>query len=345
LIIGRRETMSREVMIGERAVGGDHPVFVIAEAGINHDGDMGKARDLVAAAADAGATAVKFQTHLPEMEMLRDGETADYVGESLFDLLKRDQHLELKDYAESLGIVFISTPFSREAADLLDSVGVPAFKIGSGEMTNHPFLRHVAGKGKPVILSTGMSTLEEVGDSVAVVTELNPDLILMQCTSTYPSRYEDINLHVLETYRERFGVPVGLSDHSEGVYTCLGAVALGASVLEKHFTLDRNWPGPDQKASIEPRELEELVRGARAVKAALGARKEVIADEVPVQRMARESVVALVDLRPGTVISSDMVWVKRPGTGIPAREMDKVIGRRVKRAVAAETLLSWEDLE
>lgn len=342
--------MSREVRIGERAIGGDHPVFVIAEAGINHDGDMGKARDLVAAAADAGATAVKFQTHLPEMEMLRDGETADYVGESLFDLLKRveltrDQHLELKSYAESLGIVFISTPFSREAADLLDSVEVPAFKIGSGEMTNHPFLRHVAAKGKPVILSTGMSTLQEVEDSVAVVTELNPDLILMQCTSTYPSRYEDINLHVLETYRERFGVPVGLSDHSEGVYTCLGAVALGAAVLEKHFTLDRNWPGPDQKASIEPRELEELVRGARAVKAALGARKEVIADEVPVQRMARESVVALVDLQPGTTISSDMVWVKRPGTGIPAREMDKVIGRRVRRAVAAESLLSWEDLE
>lgn len=342
--------MSRAVMIGEHAVGGEHPVFVIAEAGINHDGDMAKARDLVAAAADAGANAVKFQTHLPEMEMLRDGETADYVGESLFELLKRveltyEQHLELRTYAENLGICFLSTPFSREAADLLDKVGVPAFKIGSGEMTNHPLIRHVAGKGKPVILSTGMSTLEEVEESVSVVTRVNPDLILMQCTSTYPSRYEDINLHVLETYRERFGIPVGLSDHSEGVYTCLGAVALGAAVLEKHFTLDRDWPGPDQKASIEPQELEELVRGARAVKAALGDRKEVIADEVPVQRMARESVVALVDMEPGTTISADMVWVKRPGTGIPAREMDKIIGRRVRHAVAADSLLSWEDLE
>lgn len=342
--------MSREVRIGDHAVGGDNPVFVIAEAGINHDGDMAKARDLVAAAAEAGATAVKFQTHLPEKEMLRGGETADYVGESLFDLLKRveltlEQHLELRSYAKSLDICFLSTPFSREAADMLEGVGVPAFKIGSGEMTNHPFIRHVAEKGLPMILSTGMSTFQEVEDSVAVVTEVNPDLVLMQCTSTYPSRYEDLNLHVLQTYRDRFGIPVGLSDHSEGIYTCVAAVALGASVLEKHFTLDRNWPGPDQKASIEPRELVELVRGAHAVKAALGDRKEVIDDEVAVQRMARESVVALVDMAPGAIISGDMVWVKRPGTGIPAREMEKVIGRRVRRAVAADSLLSWEDME
>ena len=342
--------MSREVRIGDRAVGGDNPVFVIAEAGINHDGDMAKARDLVAAAAEAGATAVKFQTHLPEKEMLPGGETADYVGESLFDLLKRveltlEQHLELSSYAKSLDICFLSTPFSREAADLLEGVGVPAFKIGSGEMTNHPFIRHVAEKGKPMILSTGMSTLQEVEDSVAVVTEVNPDLVLMQCTSTYPSRHEDLNLNVLQTYQDRFGIPVGLSDHSEGIYTCVAAVALGASVLEKHFTLDRNWPGPDQKASIEPGELVELVRGAQAVKAALGDRKEVIGDEVAVQRMARESVVALVDIEPGAVISRDMVWVKRPGTGIPAREMEKVIGKRVKRAVAADSLLSWEDME
>ncbi len=342
--------MIREVRIGDHAVGGDNPVYVIAEAGINHDGDMRKALDLVAAAAQAGATAVKFQTHLPEKEMLRESETAAYVGEPLFDLLKRveltsEQHLELNSCARRLGICFLSTPFSREAADLLDGVGVPAFKIGSGEMTNHPLLRHVAEKGKPMILSTGMSTLQEVEDSVAVVRAINSDLVLMQCTSTYPSRYEDINLHVLQTYRDRFGIPVGLSDHSEGIYTCLAAVALGASVLEKHFTLDRNWPGPDQKASIEPNELKELVRGARAVKAALGDRKEVIADEIAVRRMARESVVALVDMDPGTIISSDMVWVKRPGTGIPAREMGNVIGKRVKRSVAADSLLSWEDME
>jgi N-acetylneuraminate synthase len=283
------------------------------------------------------------------MEMLPDGETAGYVGESLFGLLKRvelsgEQHRELQAEAARRRILFLSTPFSREAADLLDELGVPAFKIGSGEMTNWPLLRHVARKGKAVILSTGMSSLEEVAGSVAVVRELNPNLILMQCTSTYPARYEDVNLGVIGIYRERFDAPVGLSDHSPGIYTALGAVALGASVVEKHFTLDRRWPGPDQRASIEPDELRELVRGVRAVKAALGNTKAVLPEELPVQRMARESVVSLVDLQPGTVVAPGMVWVKRPGTGIPARDLERVIGRRVKRPVRANTLVAWEDL-
>lgn len=342
--------MSREVWIGRRPVGAAHPVLVVAEAGINHSGDMGKARALVAAAAECGADAVKFQTHLPEHEMLPDGETAGYVGESLFGLLKRvelspDQHRELKAEAERRGILFLSTPFSREAADLLEALGVPAFKIGSGEMTNWPLLRHVARKGKPVILSTGMSTLEEVADSVGVVKALNPHLILLQCTSTYPARHEDLNLGVIRIYRERFEVPVGLSDHSPGIHIALGAVALGACVLEKHFTLDRRWPGPDQQASIEPDELRELVRGARAVKAALGNAKVVLPEEVAVQRMARESVVALVDISSGSVITNEMVWVKRPGTGIPARELDKVMGRRAKRAIRSGSLVTWDDLE
>lgn len=342
--------MTREVRIGERPVGDAHPVFVVAEAGVNHDGDMAKARELVAAAAECGADAVKFQTHLPEREMLPQGETAGYVGESLYTLLKRvelsrEQHQELRAEADRRGILFLSTPFSREAADLLEELGVPAFKIGSGEMTNWPLLRHVARKGKPVILSTGMSTLEEVAQAVAQVRALNPDLILLQCTSSYPTRYEDVHLGVIGLYRERFGVPVGLSDHSPGVYTALGAVALGASLLEKHFTLDRRWPGPDQQASIEPPELRELVRGARAIKAALGGTKAVLAEEVPVQRMARESVVTLVDIPAGGVLTEEMVWVKRPGTGIPARELERVIGRRVRRPVPADTLLTWEDLE
>ncbi len=341
--------MSREVWIGNRGVGDAHPVFVIAEAGINHNGDMVKAKQLITAAADCGADAVKFQTHLPEKEMLPDGETAGYVGESLFGLLKRvelspEQHCELQAEAERWGILFLSTPFSREAVDLLEELGVSAFKIGSGEMTNWPLLRYVAKKGRPVILSTGMSTIEEVADSVGIVKALTENVILMQCTSTYPARYEDLNLGVIRIYRERFGIPVGLSDHSPGIYTAIGAVAMGACVLEKHFTLDRRWPGPDQKASIEPPELRELVQGARAVKAAIGNVKLVLPEEVAVQQMARESVVAVVDLQPGTVIAQEMVWVKRPGTGIPACELERVIGRCVKRPVHANTLLSWEDL-
>ncbi len=341
--------MSQDVWIGDRGVGDAHAVFVIAEAGINHNGDMGKAKELVVAAAECGADAIKFQTHLPEKEMLPDGETAGYVGESLFGLLKRvelspEQHRKLLTEAERRGILFLSTPFSREAADLLEELGVSAFKIGSGEMTNWPLLQHVAKKCKPIILSTGMSTLREVAESVAIVKALNENLILMQCTSTYPARYEDLNLGVIRIYQERFDIPVGLSDHSPGIYTAIGAVAMGACVLEKHFTLDRRWPGPDQKASIEPQELRELVLGARAVKAAMGDAKVVLPEEVTVQRMARESVVALVDLEPGTLIAQEMVWVKRPGTGIPAWELERVIGRLVKRPVRANTLLTWEDL-
>jgi len=341
--------MSREVWIGNRPVGDTCPVFVIAEAGINHNGDMTKALELVAAAAECGADAIKFQTHLPEKEMIPHGDTARYVGESLFSLLKRvelspDQHRELKAEAARRGILFLSTPFSREAADLLEELEVPAFKIGSGEITNWPLLRHVARKGKAVILSTGMSSLQEVAESVAVVRELNPNVILLQCTSTYPTRYEDVNLGVIAIYRERFDVPVGLSDHSPGIYTALGAVALGASLVEKHFTLDQRWPGPDQQSSIEPPELRELVRGVRAIKTALGDAKIVLPEEAAVQQMARESVVTLVDLQPGSIVAPEMVWVKRPGTGIPARDLDRVIGRRVKRPVRANTLLAWEDL-
>jgi sialic acid synthase SpsE len=338
------------VQIGPYQVGPGHRPLVIAEAGINHNGDMAKARDLVVAAAEAGAHIVKFQTHLPDQEMLKDGFSADYIGESFYDLLVRcvlreQDHEELMQFAQEQGILFLSTPFSREAADLLERLGVVAFKTGSGELTNLPLQEHIARKGKPMIISTGMSTLEEVQKTVEAVRPINPGIVLMHCTSTYPTRYEDVRLLGIQQLRMRFDLLTGLSDHSPGVATSLGAVALGAVLLEKHFTLDRSWPGPDQAGSIEPDELARLVRESEQIWLALRERHEVLPDEVPVQQMARESVVTVQSIPLGTQITSDMVWVKRPGTGIPASQLETVIGRVTKRDLPSDHLVSWEDLE
>lgn len=338
-----------KVRIGARAIGDGEPCFIIAEAGINHNGDIEKANTLVDAAARAGADAIKFQTHLTEKEMLPDAVTADYVGESLFSLLKRlelsrKHHQELKKRAEKQGILFLSTPFSREAADLLEELGVLAYKTGSGEMTNLPLLEHIARKGKPMIISTGMSTLKEIENTVDFLKPINSQLILLHCTSTYPTKYEDVNLKVIGKLKRKFGLPVGLSDHSSGIYTALGAVALGASVVEKHFTIDRNWPGPDQKSSINPAELTELVQGVRAIEQALGDRKRVLSEEKAVQKMARESVISLINIPRGAILRSNMVWVKRPGTGIPAKDLKLVIGKKTKRDIPANSLILWKDL-
>jgi len=340
----------RKVKIGDKLVGGGERCFIIAEGGINHNGDIELAKKMIEEAALAKADAIKFQTHIPEKEMLKGGFTADYVGESLFDLLKKvefseDDHIELKKYAEKRGILLLSTPFSREASDLLERIEVPAYKIGSGEIMNFPLLEHIAKKGKPLILSTGMSNLEEIKESYEFVRRFNENIILMHCTSSYPSKYEDINLRVIPNLIKQFKVPVGLSDHSIGIYTALASVALGASVIEKHFTLDRDLPGPDQKASITPGELVELVIGTRAIEKALGDKKIVTQEEMQIRKMARESVVSLVDIPNGAIITQDMVWVKRPGTGIPAKHLNEVIGRKVVKDIKADSLINWEDLD
>lgn len=340
----------RKIRIGDRLIGGGEPTFIVAEAGINHNGSIENAKELIESAARCGADAVKFQTHIPEKEMLRQDVTADYVGEPLFDLLKRvelsrEDHVVLKEYAEEKNLIFYSTPFCVEAVDLLEEIDVPAYKVGSGEIANPPLLERIAKIGKPVILSTGMSNLEEVEEAIGIVTQYNQQLVILQCTSTYPSSYEDIHLNAMDTLR-KFGFPVGLSDHSQGIYVALAAVALGACYIEKHFTIDKNWPGPDQKASIEPKELRELVRGVRAIEKAMGAFEKQVQDrEKPVRDMARESVVSVEEIPKGSIITKDMVWVKRPGTGIPAKRMGEVIGRRTRRTVGKDQLISWGDLE
>ena len=335
--------------IGARDVGPGAPCFIVAEAGINHNGDTALAAELVDAAAEAGADAIKFQTHFPEHEMLRGGATAAYVGESLFDLLartalSRDGHVEMRDRAASRGITFLSTPFSREAADFLDSIGVPAFKTGSGELTNLPLQQHIARKHKPMIISTGMSTPEEIDRTVEVVRAEGTPFALMHCTSTYPTPYEHVQLGCINWLQHVYGVPVGFSDHTLGSFMAFAAAASGANIFEKHFTTSRSLPGPDQQGSMEPKELAELVRGIRAIEQARGATKAIQPGEQDVRNMAHHSVVSVRDIAAGAVIAAGDVWAKRPGTGIPARHLGEIVGRKAARAIAKDSLIAWTDL-
>lgn len=337
------------LLVGDRAIGDGRPCFVIAEAGINHNGDAGLAAELVDAAAEAGADAIKFQTHFPDAEMLRGHGAAAYVGESLFDLLtrtalSRDAHVELRDRAARRGILFLSTPFSREAADFLDSIGVPAFKTGSGELTHLPLQRHIARKRKPMIVSTGMSTPEEIERTAAVIRDSGAPFALMHCTSTYPTPYEHVQLGCIDRLKEAYRVPVGFSDHTLGTYMAFAAVASGANLFEKHFTTSRALPGPDQQGSIEPAELADVVRGIRAVERAAGSVKTIQPGEQEVRDMAHHSVVSIRAIAAGATIQPEDVWGKRPGTGIPAARLADVVGRVAKRPIDADRLIAWDDL-
>lgn len=341
------------IRIGEHTIGAGHPCLIVAEAGVNHNGDPESARRLVDGAFEAGADAVKFQTFKTERLVSPEAPKAAYqvrttgAEESQFEMLKRlelppEAHRSLLAQCRRQGIAFLSTPFDEESADFLDSLGVPAFKIGSGEVTNLPLLRHVARKGKPIILSTGMSWLGEVEAAVRAIREAGgPGLALLHCVSNYPADPRDANLRAMRTMAEAFDVPVGYSDHTLGADVALAAVALGACVIEKHFTLDRNLPGPDHRASLEPAELAALVKGIRTVELALGTgRKEPAASEADVAGAARKSLVMARDAAAGTVLTEDLVSIQRPGTGLPPAVLPYVIGRRLRRDVAAGAVIT-----
>ncbi len=341
-----------EFRIADRRVGPDHPPLVVAEVGINHEGDIDKALALVDAAADAGAEIVKFQCHITEKEMVPTDMTPGAISsERLWDIIKRcelteDEECQVQARCAARGVMFLSTPFSREAADRLNQMGVPAFKIGSGECNNLPLLDHIARFGKPVILSTGMNDLASVRRSVEVLEGRVP-YALLHCTSMYPTPYDKVRLGGIGDLARAFpGAPVGLSDHSLNIWTCLGAVALGASILEKHFTISRAWPGPDTAISIEPGELHDLIAGSRAVWEARGGAKTILPEEQPVIDFAYATVVTIAPVRAGDTFSRDNLWVKRPGTGsIPAVRLDEILGKRATRDVAAERHLAAADIE
>lgn len=342
-----------EVVINGRPVGPNHPPYIIAEACINHEGDIAIAKEMVFHARAAGVDAIKFQMHVLDDEMLREAPQSANFDEPLYDTLDRtnlalEEHLELKALCESIGIDYLCTPFSAASADILhDKVGIEVFKLGSGECTNHPLQRHIALKGKPMIVSTGMTELEEVDETVDVLKKYATGAILTHCVSAYPTPYDRVNLGVIPMYMERYGVPIGLSDHSIGIYTSLGAVALGACVIEKHFTLDRTLPGPDHKSSIEPDELRELAIGARAVWDARGSSRVIFPEEQEIVAWARESVVSVKPIASGTVITDDMVSVKRPSPGpgaIPAKHLDEIVGRTATADIAADRQILWNEV-
>jgi len=344
--------------IGSRAIGPGEPAFIIAEAGVNHNGDPELAHQLVRAAAEAGADAVKFQTFVADRLVTTDAPQAEYqrkntgVAESQHAMLKRlelseEAHRELYALCAQLGILFLSTPFDEQCADFLAGLGIAAFKIPSGELTNTPFLRHVARKRLPVILSTGMATMTEIDEAVeAIQGEGNTDLALLQCVSAYPSAPADTNLRAMQTLSARFHLPVGYSDHTDGMEIALAAAALGACVIEKHFTIDRSLPGPDHKASLEPGELAEMVAGIRKVESALGDGKKCpTAAEVETAAVARKSLVAVRALRAGEIFESSMVVARRPGTGLAPSLMESLLGRPLVRDVAKNAILCPEHFQ
>lgn len=342
--------------IAGRDIGPGHPCFLIAEAGVNHNGDIELARRLVDAAAEAGADAVKFQTFSADRLATAAAPQADYqkrntgMEESQYSMLKRlelseEAHRELLRHCRERGILFLSSPFDEESAEFLEALGVAAFKIPSGEITNTPFLAHVARKGKPLIVSTGMSTLDEVRAAVAAIRQAGyPPLALLHCVSSYPAAPEDVNLRAMAALRHAFDVPVGYSDHTDGIEIALAAVALGACIIEKHFTLDRSLPGPDHKASLEPAELASLAATIRRVEAALGdGVKRPAQREENTAMAARKSLVAARDLAAGSILQREDLAIRRPGTGLPPGRLESVVGRRLLRPAAAGTVLT-EDL-
>jgi N-acetylneuraminate synthase/N,N'-diacetyllegionaminate synthase len=348
----------KKIKLGNRSISEGEPCFIIAEAGVNHNGTIELAKKLIEVAKDAGADAVKFQTFKAENVLIKNAEKAEYqkettgIEESQYEMIKRLElseydFKELADYAKKKGILFLSSPFDKESVDLLDEMNVSAFKVASGEITNFPLLKHIAKKGKSIILSTGMATLGEVEEALNVIrSEGVKDVILLHCVSNYPAKIEDVNLRALETLKQAFKLPVGFSDHTLGITTPIAAVALGACIIEKHFTLDRNLPGPDHKASLDPDELKEMVKAIRDVEKALGnGIKRPAKEEEEIKKVARRSIVAKVDIPEGAIISEDMLDVKRPGTGIVPKYFDFIVGMRAKKNIKKSNIVTWKIIE
>ena len=321
-------------------------VLIIAEAGVNHNGDINLARQLINVAARAGADLVKFQTFIADKLVTKHAEKADYqnqttdASESQYDMIRnleltRDMHVSLIEYCESQGIQFFSTGFDPESIDLLADLGLESFKVPSGEITNLPYLRHVGQYGKPVILSTGMSNLNEIKMALSILEQAGTPLdriTVLHCNTEYPTPMIDVNLSAMLTIRDTLGVEVGYSDHTSGIEVAIAAVALGAKVIEKHFTLDRNLPGPDHQASLEPDELKEMVVAIRNIEKAMGdGIKRPSSSEAKNKSIVRKSLVAACAIREGEVFGEHNLTVKRPGTGLSPMRWDEVVGCKSPR--------------
>jgi sialic acid synthase SpsE len=347
----------KTIKINNRLIGEDYPCYFIAEAGVNHNGSVEIAKKLIKTAADAGADAVKFQKRSVKDILIAEALAKPYgginslgstYGEHREKLeLSADAYRELLQYAQELGITFLASVWDKPSADFIDSLGVPAFKIPSADLTNLPLLEHVAKKGKPIILSTGMSTLEEIHEAVDEINKYNEQLILLHCVSVYPCEPEEVNLRVMETLKREFGVLVGYSGHEKtGFAVTEAAVALGAVIVERHFTLDRTMPGPDHAASLDAFGLERLIVHIRSdVEPALGTpEKKITEGEWGVRARLAKSIVSACNIKKGKVIAPEMLTVKGPGTGLKPKYLSSLYGKVAQCDIKADTLVPVEAL-
>ena len=326
-------------------------VYIIAEAGVNHNGDINLAYQLVDAAKAAGVDCIKFQTFKSENLVSHTAQKAEYQKAATGDSSQQDmlkqlelsfgEFVSLKEYCDRKGICFLSTPFDFESIEFLNSIEMPFWKIPSGEVTNYPYLVALAKTGKPVVMSTGMCEMQEIEDAIAVLRENGAsDIKLLHCNTEYPTPYEDVNLKAMKTLRDAFGVEVGYSDHTKGIEVPIAAVAMGAAVIEKHFTLDRNMEGPDHKASLEPQELKQMVDSIRHIEAALGSGdKKPSPSEKKNMAVARKSIVAAARIKAGDILTEENITVKRPGNGICPMRWKEVLGTRAVRDFEEDELI------
>lgn len=346
-----------KIGIANRLVGDGESCFIIAEAGVNHNGEIKLAKKLVALAAKAGANAVKFQAFKTEDVVTRNAEKARYqkitstAAESQFEMIRKleltgEDFEILSAYARVKNILFLATPFDRRSVDMLDKLDVPAFKVSSGDITNFPLLRYIAERKKPIILSTGMSTLEDIEQALNVIRKGGvEEIILLHCVSVYPARVKDMNLRALTTLRRTFELPVGLSDHTQSLTVPIAAWALGACIIEKHFTLRKDLPGPDHSASLESQELRNMISAIRELEVAMGdGIKRPTKEEEENKKDVQRSIVAKTNIPKGTIIIEGMLDVKRPGIGIAPKNLDMIIGRKTKEAIERDELITFVKL-
>jgi len=345
--------MTERIKIGDKWIGKNEPVFVIAEAGINHQGDIKIAKKLIDVAADAGADSVKFQKRDVKSLLTQEGYDKEYDNPNSFGKTygKHREALELsekdfkglKKYTESKGLIFLASPWDVVSADFLESLGILAYKMASADLNNLPFLKHVAKKKKPMIISTGMADLQDVKNAFELITKINSKVAILQCTSTYPCDFDEINLNVLKTYQQHFNCPIGYSGHEKGIAIPIAAIAMGAKIVERHFTLDRTMRGGDHAASLEPTGLSKMIRDIRATEKAFGSSEKTrMKSEIPVEKKLKKSLTSSKPIMQGTKVTANHLTSKCPGTGIPPSEMKKLIGKTAVKDIGADQILMWD---
>lgn len=348
---------SKTMKLGRFLIGEEYPVFIIAEIGVNHNGDIEIAKKLIDSAKEAGTNCVKFQTFFSDEMISTSAPLAEYQQSTSdvsnqYELVKKleldkEAFMELKNYAENKGLFFLSTPFDMKSVDILDELGIEAFKISSGEINNKPLIEKIASCKKPIILSTGTSNLAEIKEATTWISKKGvTDLVLLQCTSSYPTKIEDCNLLTIPLLKNEFNVPIGFSDHTIDSLSAIVSIGLGARIIEKHITLDRNMDGPDHKLSLSPDELKIFVQNIRNAEKSLGTGKKVcLPCEEDVKKIARKSLVTIRSIKKGEKIHSEDIGIKRPAGGIEPKFFEKIIGKKASRDLKLGEAINWNDIE